>query len=217
MTTKTLQEQLEARTRADQRAANAVIDVRGKNVRIIFGNVGEHGRIVLNVEGDKVSIAGKPQEAEGAEGGAAADGVDGAAGIRRAVDMGAGEYVDDRDPLKPGENPLDAVARIEADGLSPRQAEAVADIAAVATTTISNVGIGAPAAPPSGASEIKNPVDDGATDEGGAAKGAGEIEPADYRLDELREIAKRESVPLAASDNTKAEIAAAINKARAAK
>jgi hypothetical protein len=207
----TLQEMLAERARSDQRAMNAVVDARGNLVRILFGEVGKHSRIALRVEGDNVTIIGpKPTEA----GEEAADGED--AGVRRPVNIDAGEFVDDRDPLHPGENPVDAAARIATEGTDQRQAEAVSDTTAVSTTTASQTGIGAEGGVPEGASEIKNPQPEGASTDG-AGDAVQKINPEEHLKDELLKIAKDEGVTLAASDNTKAEIAAAINAKRGAK
>ncbi len=213
----TLQEMLAERARSDQRAMNAVVDARGNLVRILFGEVGKHARIALRVEGDNVTVMGpKPAEAsdEEAEGGEGTD-----AGVRRPVNIDAGEFVDDRDPLHPGENPVDAAARIAAEGEDQRQAEAVSDTAAVSTTTVSQTGIGAEGGVPEGASEIKNPQPEGTSTEDASAGDAAvqKINPEEHLKDELLKIAKDEGVTLAPSDNTKAEIAAAINAKRGVK
>lgn len=54
--TTTLQTLLHARLTGDIRAANAVIDVVGGRVRILFGDVGDNPRIVLGVEDNAVKI-----------------------------------------------------------------------------------------------------------------------------------------------------------------
>jgi len=51
---RTLQELLHSR--ADGVAANAVIDTQAGRVRILFGDVGKHGRVVLGVEGNNVVV-----------------------------------------------------------------------------------------------------------------------------------------------------------------
>lgn len=150
---KTLQDMLLERVVAgDQRAAHAVIDVRGGNVRILLGAIGDLGRIILSVHDNDVRVL-YPAPAEANQVADADD--DEATGERRPVDIVAGEFVDDRDPLRPGENPFDAVTRIEAEGLNARQAEAV-------STTTAIAGAGAPEAGEAGGdgvSEIKNPQD----------------------------------------------------------
>lgn len=245
----TLQEMLKARFGGDQRAANAVIDVRGDQVRILFGTVGNNGRIILGVDGDTVSVL-YPKQSEEAEGDDAADAADnGESGERRPPDREAGEFVDDRDPLQPGENPADAVARLAAEGENGRQAETVSTTTGIGTATLSDAGIGAPGAEPEGSSEIKNPdagTEAGAGGDNGASGGDGSaagvsaangggtgenagattnvtvgdagakaIDPDDHSKDDLLALAKKEGVEVKASE-TKAEIAAAINKARGA-
>lgn len=54
---KTLQEILHARASGkDSRAAHAVVDVQGGRVRLLMAAIGEHARVVLNVEGNDVTI-----------------------------------------------------------------------------------------------------------------------------------------------------------------
>lgn len=54
---KTLQEILHARASGkDSRAAHAVVDVQGGRVRLLMGAIGDHARVVLNVEGNDVTI-----------------------------------------------------------------------------------------------------------------------------------------------------------------
>lgn len=147
---KTLEEMLRERAGGDQRASVAAIDVQRSRVRILLGAIGNLGRIILSVEGDEVKVVYPvPEEAEDA----AEAGDDGETGERRSVDINAGEFVDDRDPLHPGENPLDAVARIEAEGLNARQAEAVSTTTAIAGAVPPEAG----EAGGEGLSEIKNP------------------------------------------------------------
>ena len=54
---KTLQEILHARASSrESRAANAVIDIQGGRVRILMADIAGHARVVLNVEGNDVTI-----------------------------------------------------------------------------------------------------------------------------------------------------------------
>ena len=221
----TLEDILRERVGGDSRAATAVIQTRRSAedrgapdaVRIVLGAVGGLGKIVLGIEGNDVKVLYPSQEqidraAEAAEGGEGD-----ATNVRRIPDVAAGEYVDDRDPLKPGENPLDAPARIEADGLSPRQPETVSTTAGIASTMPVDTGVQGDSAP-AGASEIKNPQDgaDGVGSGDGDGNKPEAINPKDHSLDDLKAIAKKEGAELKASDNTKAEIAAAINRKRGA-
>ncbi|XHE14366.1 hypothetical protein PCC82_06430 [Agrobacterium deltaense] len=162
---KTLQDMLLERVVAgDQRAAHAVIDVRGGNVRILLGAIGDLGRIILSVDDNDVRVL-YPAPPETEQGSDAAD--EEGTGERRPVDIAAGEFVDDRDPLKPGENPLDAEARIEAEGLNARQPEAVSTTTAIAGAVPPEAG----EADGEGLSEIKNPQGDS---NGDAGNGDGE-------------------------------------------
>jgi hypothetical protein len=241
---KTLQDLLLERVVAgDQRAAHAVIDVRGGNVRILLGAIGDLGRIILSVDDNDVRVLyPAPPETDQLSDAADAEG----AGERRPVDIAAGEFVDDRDPLHPGENPLDAVARIEAEGLNARQPEAVSTTTAVPGAVVSEAG----EAGGDGLSEIKNPQgegigDDDASDDdadqsghdagGEPEKGAGgegnddgnggddlkdepkieAIDPTSMTKDQLLALAEKEGAAVN-SGATKADIAAAINEKRGA-
>lgn len=54
---KTLQEILHARASSrESRAANAVVDIQGGRVRILMADIGGHARVILNVEGNDVTI-----------------------------------------------------------------------------------------------------------------------------------------------------------------
>ncbi|XOK12627.1 hypothetical protein ACI6PO_06275 [Agrobacterium tumefaciens] len=241
---RTLQDLLLERVVAgDQRAAHAVIDVRGGNVRILLGAIGDLGRIILSVDDNDVRVL-YPTPAEPEQVADADD--DEATGERRPVDIAAGEFVDDRDPLKPGENPLDAVARIEAEGLNARQPEAVSTTTAVTGAVVSEDGEDGG----DGLSEIKNPQGDGNSDgEGDAGDDDGDksgddagsepekdtgnegdannsdgpkdepkaeaIDPSSMTKDQLLALAETEGVTVNGSA-TKAEIAAAINAKRGA-
>ncbi|UYZ08557.1 hypothetical protein CFBP5507_06025 [Agrobacterium salinitolerans] len=156
---KTLQDLLLERVvGGDQRAAHAVIDVRGGNVRILLGAIGDLGRIILSVDDNDVRVL-YPAPPETDQGSDAAD--EEGTGERRPVDIAAGEFVDDRDPLHPGENPLDAEARIAAEGLNARQPEAVSTTTAVTGAVASEAG----EAGGDGLSEIKNPQGEGNGDD----------------------------------------------------
>lgn len=236
---KTLEEMLRERAGGDQRASVAAIDVQRSRVRILLGAIGNLGRIILSVEGDEVKVV---YPVSGEAEAAANTGDEGETGERRPVDIAAGEFVDDRDPLHPGENPLDAVARIEAEGLNARQAEAVSTTTAVTGADVSEGG----EAGGDGLSEIKNPHGDGKGDTGdeGADKsgddaggepgndagGEGdenngddpkdepkveEVDPTSMTKDQLLALAEKEGVAVNGSA-TKAEIAAAINAKRGA-
>jgi len=234
---KTLEEMLRERAGGDQRASVAAIDVQRSRVRILLGAIGNLGRIILSVEGDEVKVVYPVSE----EAEAAADaGEDGETGERRPVDIAAGEFVDDRDPLHPGENPLDAVSRIEAEGLNARQAEAVSTTTAVAGAVAQDAG----EAGGDGLSEIKNPQGEGNGDAGEddadksgddagdepedkAGDGGGEnngndpkdepkveeVDPSSMTKDQLLALAEKEGVAVN-SGATKAEIASAINAKR---
>lgn len=215
---KTLEDMFRERMGGDSRAANAVIDVRKEGVRILLGAVGNLGRIILGVEGDEVKVLfpTKEQLAEADEAEEAGEGD--ATNVRRIPDIAAGEFVDDRDPLKPGENPLDAPARIENEGLSARQPEAVTATTGVFSTMpvdTSVAGDGAPA----GSSEVKNPQDggEGVGSNGGAQDGndgkPAAVNPDAQSKDELLALAKAEGVEVKSGD-TKAAIASAINAKR---
>ncbi len=230
---KTLEEMLRERAGGDQRASVAAIDVQRSRVRILLGAIGNLGRIILSVEGNDVKVVYPvPEEAEDAADAA----YDDETGERRPVDIPAGEFVDDRDPLHPGENPLDAVARIEAEGLNARQAEAVSTTTAVTGAVVSEAG-------GDGLSEIKNPQGDGngddddagdddaglsgddAGDEGNDSNDGGDdpkdepkaeaIDPSSMTKDQLLALAEKEGVAVNGSA-TKAEIASAINAKRGA-
>lgn len=233
---RTLQDLLLERVVAgDQRAAHAVIDVRGGNVRILLGAIGDLGRIILSVDDNDVRVL-YPAPAEPDQVADADD--DEATSERRPVDLIAGEFVDDRDPLHPGENPLDAIARIEADGLNARQPEAVSTTTAVTGAAVPEAGEDGG----DGLSEIKNPQDGGNGDDGDKsgddaggehgnnAGGEGnddsnsgddpkdelkveEVDPASMTKDQLLALAEKEGVTVNGSA-TKAEIAAAINAKR---
>lgn len=216
---KNLEDMLRERVGGDQRAATAVIDVRGDSVRILLGAIGNLGRIVIGVEGDDVRVITPTREqiSDAAEADEAGEGD--ATNVRRIPDLEAGEFVDDRDPLYPGENPLDAVARIESEGLHGRQAEAVTATTGIAYSAPVDTGVTGDDAP-AGSSEIKNPVDTGGEGSGESGGGEGDekkpeaIDHKAHNLNDLKKIAQDEGVELAASDNTKAEIAAAINAKR---
>lgn len=233
---RTLQDLLLERVVAgDHRAAHAVIDVRGGNVRILLGAIGDLGRIILSVDDNDVRVL-YPAPAEPDQVADADD--DEATSERRPVDNAAGEFVDDRDPLKPGENPLDAVSRIEAEGLNARQPEAVSTTTAIAGAVPPVAG----EAGGDGLSEIKNPQDNGNGDDGDKsgddaggehgndAGGEGnddsnsgddpkdepkveEVDPASMTKDQLLALAEKEGVAVTGGA-TKAEIASAINAKR---
>ena len=206
---KTLQEMLRECVGGDGRAATAVIDVRRDEVRLLLGAVGQHGRIILSIEGDDVRVIYPDRSAPNEENVEAASDVDVETGVRRPVDIDAGEFVDSNNPLRPGENPADAPARIEAEGLSARQPEAVSTTTALDGTTGTAVDA-APDSTPAAASEVKNPQPSGS-----ATATLPPIDPASHSKEELLEIAKNAGIAINPSEN-KAAIAAAINDKRSA-
>lgn len=213
---KTLQEMLKERAGGD--AARAVVDVRGDRVRLLLGAVGNHPRIVLGVEGNSVKMLHPADSREAEAGSEAGDGGDeGATGVRRPVKIDDGEFVDDRDPLQPGESPQAALARIANEGENARQPETVSTTTAISTTTQQDAGIGGVNLDdPAGNSEIKNPVGDDAAGNGAGDAAAKDVDPSDHTKDELVAMAKKDGVEHAANA-TKADIAAAINAKRAGK
>lgn len=203
---KTLQEMLRERVGGDGRAATAVIDVRRDEVRLLFGAIGSLGRIILSVVGDEVHVISPARKDESAEAGEADSEADAATGVRRPVDIDAGEYVDSNTPLRPGENPADAPARIEAEGLSARQPEAVSTTA-IPVATVAGSGVLTDAQDREAASEIKNAQPDVSAETS--------VDASSHSKEELVDLAKKRGVTVNAGD-TKAEIAVAINKARSA-
>lgn len=200
----TLEDILRARTGgSDSRAATALIEARKEGLRIILGAVGGLGKIVIGVDGDDVSVLYPSAAADAAE-----SGEGDATNVRRPPDLAAGEYVDDRNPLKPGENPADAPARIEAEGLSPRQPETVSTTTGIASAIPAETGVAGDGAP-AGASEVKNPAEGG---EGGGDQPEA-VDPDAFSKDDLIALAGKEGAEIKSND-TKAEIAAAINAKR---
>lgn len=175
-----LQDLLKTRQSGDARALNAVIDIQGDRVRILLGAIGALPRVILGVEGDEITlISPAPDAPENEPGDGAADhpelDANGVPIPKRPPNTEAGEFVDDSNPLRPGENPEAALARINSEGPGGRQPETLTDPLAVSTTTV--LADGEIPAEPEGNSQLKNddgsPVDLAAEAAANAAATAG--------------------------------------------
>lgn len=172
----TLQELLHARVGGDPRAHVAALETRAGAVRLLFGDVAGHHRVVLGIEGNHVRI------------------------------------------LYPTDMPQDIPAGGDDEALkkaNERIAELEAEIAAAKDEQ--KQGQDGESAPGGDNPPIKGeaPASTAPAAEGEGTKPEAEpINPDDHKKDELIAIAEKTPGAEFTSDNTKAEIAAAINKAR---
>lgn len=215
----TLQEILHARA-GDDKAAGT-IDVKAGRVRIIFGDVGAHGRVVLAVDGNAVSILAPsdlyktPNETADAE----------AALLRRRMtpdNLQAGGM------LAP--NAFEVKAALESGGGNLRieggklfAGDKEIPLSALGGALLGgDLSVGQTIARPTSAGgdqggaigTINDPGKTGEGEGGEGGEGAGVVDPEAHSKDDLLALAEKEGVELPAKAN-KADIAAAINAKRA--